>query len=133
MSALVLADRFWSKTAPATDCIVWRGAQNTKGYGCYAINGVSHLAHRLAWEAVHGPLPAGLTIDHLCRVRACVNVEHMELVSVAENIRRQPRRLQVGGQCRNGHQISSDADLYVRGAGASECRACRASAKRRAS
>lgn len=127
-----LPDSFWAKTAPATDCVVWRGAQNSKGYGCFAVNGVSKLAHRVAWEDVHGPIPDGLTLDHRCRVHACVNVAHLELVTVAENTRRQPRVLRVGGECRNGHRIASAADMYVNERkGTRECRACRRTAKAR--
>lgn len=122
---MTLPTAFWAKTA-RTDCIVWTGAQNSKGYGCYGINGVSRLAHRVAWEDARGPIPEGLTIDHLCRVHACVRVDHMELVTVAENQRRQPRMLRVGGECRNGHHIASDADLYTNPRrGTHECRQCR--------
>lgn len=127
-----LPDSFWAKVSPATDCLVWRGAQNSKGYGCFGVNAVSRLAHRVAWEDAHGPIPDGMTLDHLCRVHACVNVAHMELVSVAENVRRQPRVLRVGGECRNGHVIGSDADLYVNERrGTRECRRCRANKNRR--
>lgn len=121
---MTLPPTFWSKTA-RTDCIVWTGAQNSRGYGCFAVGGVSQLAHRLAWEDVHGPIPDGLVIDHLCRVHACVNVEHMDLVSRGENTRRAPRVLRVGGECAAGHPIVSDLDLYPRKGGRSECRACR--------
>lgn len=119
-----LPAHFWSKVTK-TDCLVWQGSQNSKGYPCFGVNGVSQLAHRLAWEDAHGSIPEGLTIDHLCRVRACVNVEHMELVSVAENSRRQPRVLRVGGECRHGHLIASEADIYTSRRGSRECRACR--------
>jgi hypothetical protein len=128
---MTLPTAFWTKTGTATNCLVWRGAQNSKGYGCFAVNGGSQLAHRVAWEDVHGPIPDSLTIDHLCRVRACVNVEHMELVSNAENLRRQPRVLRVGGECRNGHRVESVAALYVRRDGTKECRECIRAAKRR--
>lgn len=125
-----LPTRFWAKTAPATDCILWTGAVNNKGYGCYAVNGVSHLAHRVAWEAAQGPIPDELTIDHLCRVRNCVNVEHMELVTAAENLRRARAHLQVGGECRHGHKIARSTDLYLHPAtGVPECRACRSIAR----
>jgi hypothetical protein len=55
-----LPDTFWAK-AKTTDCIVWTGAQNNKGYGCFGINGKSQLAHRLVWEEAHGPIPAAST------------------------------------------------------------------------
>lgn len=119
-----LPDSFWAK-ASKSDCIVWHGAQNSLGYGCYGINGVSQLAHRLAWEDANGPIPKGMIIDHLCRVRACVNVAHMELVTHEQNINRRPRVLAVGGQCRNGHVIEGEYDLYRRKRGAAECRECR--------
>lgn len=115
---------FWDKTR-RTDCIIWTGAVNNKGYGCFGVNGVSKLAHRVAWEDVHGPIPDGLTIDHLCRVRNCVNVRHMELVTSRENTLRQPRILRIGGECRNGHLIESRYDIYIGPNGRKECRACR--------
>ena len=123
---MTLPDCFWSKTATDTGCVVWQGAQNSKGYGCFGVGGRPTLAHRLAWEDANGAIPDGMTIDHLCRVRACVNVEHMEIVSVAENSRRRPRVLTVGGVCRHGHAIATPRDLYVRpGKPVAECRACR--------
>lgn len=126
-----LPDRFWSKTAQ-TDCIVWQGAQNSKGYGCFAIDRVAQLAHRLAWEDVHGPIPDGMTIDHLCRVRNCVNVEHLELVTNQENMRR-AKALVIGDECGAGHRIDSEADLYRReGRTGAECRECRRASGRRA-
>jgi HNH endonuclease len=125
-----LPANFWAKTAQ-TNCIVWQGAQNTKGYGCFAVDRVSHLAHRLAWEDTHGPIPDGMTIDHTCRVRSCVNVAHLELVTNQENMRR-ARALIIGEECSAGHLIAAEADLYRRARGSAECRACRRDRSRRA-
>ena len=58
-------DCFWSKTATDTGCVVWQGAQNSKGYGCFGVGGRPTLAHRLAWEDANGAIPDGMTIDHL--------------------------------------------------------------------
>lgn len=113
---------FWEK-ASRTDCLVWHGAQNSKGYGCFAVNGSTQLAHRLAWEDARGPIPEGMTIDHLCRNRSCVNVEHMEVVTRAENNRRQART--VGGLCKFGHNLDEPDAIYTRSSGATECRVCR--------
>lgn len=128
---MTLPATFTSKTRPNPDCILWVGATNTKGYGAYAVNGAAQLAHRIAWEDVHGPIPADLTIDHLCRVRSCVNPDHMELVTRAENVRR-ASRLVVGGDCRNGHPIDAPTDLYISPRGRAECRECRRSPHRKA-
>jgi DNA-binding transcriptional regulator YiaG len=67
-----------------TPCWIHRGALNHAGYGQV----FGKTAHRRAWEEAHGLIPHGLEIDHLCRVRACVNPDHLELVTRAENCRR---------------------------------------------
>lgn len=76
-------------------CWNWIMCRHPSGYGMYASShGASALeqyAHRAVWTEINGPIGAGLTIDHLCRNRGCVNPEHMELVSLAENVRRSPR------------------------------------------
>lgn len=125
-----LPARFWAKTEQAGDHILWVAAQNSRGYGCYGVDGVSQLAHRVAWEDAHGPIPDGLTIDHLCRIKCCVNVAHMELVTRTENQRR-ASFLKPGGECSNGHPIATEADLYVNPRGRAECRACRRNASAR--
>lgn len=68
----------------------------------YGIRG-HRLAHRVAYETQVGPIPKGLEIDHLCRNRACVNVEHMEVVTHAENMR---RAFQRRTHCKHGHEYT---------------------------
>ena len=115
---------FLEKTITNPSCILWVGAVNSTGYGCFAVDGKSQLAHRVAWEAINGPISDGLTIDHLCRTRNCVNVAHMEVVTAAENLRR-ARRLEIGMECKRGHVMESAADWYQHPRGSRECRACR--------
>jgi hypothetical protein len=76
--------------APNTDtgCWEWIGTCQSNGYGAFAVAGKTLRAHRWAYEHFVGPIPVGLTIDHLCRNRTCVNPEHMEPVTSAENTRR---------------------------------------------
>jgi hypothetical protein len=81
---------------PSSPCILWEGSKNPKGYGVifdqeayYTKNKRNGtLAHRFYHEQKHGKIPKGLFIDHLCRNRACINTEHMELVSTAVNVQR---------------------------------------------
>lgn len=121
-----LPPSFWSKVRES-DCLIWTGAVNTKGYPCVWVDGVSQLAHRLAYEDVHGAIADDMTIDHTCRVRNCVNVEHLEVVTNAENNRRKRviDGLKVGGECIKGHRIESSWDLYFHPRGHAECRECR--------
>lgn len=123
-----LPGNFMSKVAPST-CIIWTGALNSRGYGCFGVGGVSQLAHRVAWEAVNGPIPDGLTVDHVeCRNRRCVRPDHMELVTSAENARRAHRQTEF---CVAGHPLSGP-NLYVHPKnGYRECRLCRADTQRK--
>lgn len=70
---------------PNTGCFIWIGTRNQRGYGMRHKDGGPKLAHRIAWEDERGVIPVGLTLDHLCRNRACVNVDHLEPVTMREN------------------------------------------------
>lgn len=76
---------------PETGCWLWTGAL-VRGYGRVGIPATRRTmpAHRYYWERVNGPVPDGLEMDHLCRVRACVNPDHLEPVTRSENMRRSP-------------------------------------------
>lgn len=104
---MTLPPNFWAKTSE-TDCLIWTGAVNSKGYPCFAVGGVSQLAHRLVWADVNGAIPEGMTVDHTCRVRNCVRLSHLELVTQAENNRRarEAQGYRIGGTCGQGHDLS---------------------------
>lgn len=75
----------------STPCHVWIGAHNSNGYGLVRVGDRVRTAHRLSYELEHGEIRAGLGLDHLCCVRACVNAAHLEPVTTAENNRRGSR------------------------------------------
>lgn len=72
----------------ANGCWIWLGRINGFGYGELKCGERRLKAHRVSYEHHVGPIPEGLDLDHLCRVRPCVNPEHLEPVTRSENIRR---------------------------------------------
>ena len=73
---------------PNSGCWLWTANISGAGYGKYKAERRSCLAHRTAYELVKGPIPTGLQIDHLCRVRCCINPDHLEAVTISVNQRR---------------------------------------------
>jgi len=71
-------------------CWLWQGA-SAHGYGVVRVAGSLKKLHRLSYELMVGDIPTGYDIDHLCRVRNCINPEHLEPVTRAENTRRGDR------------------------------------------
>lgn len=103
-------------------CLIYQGADNGNGYGQFRHSGSSNYAHRYAWERERGAIPEGMTVDHLCRVRMCVNIVHLELVDRVENFL---RAVAVRTHCPNGHEYTPENLLSdKRGAGISRCRTC---------
>lgn len=93
-------DAFWQRVIPEPNsgCWLWIGRRNNRGYGLTWADRVQISAHRLSHELFIGPIPQGLTIDHLCFTPACVNPNHIEAVSTATNNARSVAR-------RGGHYI----------------------------
>lgn len=67
-------------------CMPWGGNTNRYGYGIIRAKGKDVGAHRYAWERANGPIPAGRVVDHTCWNRKCVNVDHLRVVTHAENL-----------------------------------------------
>ncbi len=112
-------DALWSLDAGG--CWIWRGAVNRAGYGAFSVDGTTRRAHRVSYELRVGPIPEGLHLDHLCRVRACVNPAHLEPVTHAENVRRGARAGQT--HCKRGHEFTPE-NTRVDKSGGRCCIAC---------
>lgn len=127
--------RFWPKVDASGDCWLWTGQRFTNGYGLLRTDGTvsrrALLAHRIAWRLLIGPLDQDITLDHRCRVRTCVNPDHLEPVTRAVNTLRSESPAAVNARkthCKNGHPLTAD-NLYVArsrsGNPSRVCRACR--------
>lgn len=92
-------------------CLLFTGSHNGNGYGQFRYNGHGGYAHRYAWERVNGPIPAGLTVDHLCMVRCCVEITHLELVDGPTNTR---RGIDARTMCKNGMHERIPENQYMR-------------------
>ena len=78
-------ERFWSKVDKTETCWLWIGQLTHDGYGIFGVKDDRMGAHRWAWRIAGRELPVGMHLDHLCRVRNCVRVDHLEAVTPAEN------------------------------------------------
>jgi HNH endonuclease len=129
-------ERFWRKVEKTEACWLWTAHISPSGYGIFKYDGTPKNAHRYAYQLLVGPIPEGLEIDHLCRVRNCVNPEHLEAVTHLENVRRgvyvaMPILTRINAEkthCKYGHPFSGN-NLIVRKYGNNgktrrECRTC---------
>lgn len=124
--------RFMAKVDLRGECWLWSGA-TAKGYARFYHSGKPRQGHRVSYEHFVGPIPEGLDIDHLCRVRSCVNPAHLEPVTRRENLRRgetiisghvPPYRRSLPAACPSGHPYD-DKNTYIDAKGYHHCRACR--------
>jgi hypothetical protein len=129
------ASRFWAKVDKGAWCWEWTGAKTSRGYGNFSVwDGRNVPAHRYAYEAMRGPIPVGLDLDHLCRNRGCVNPAHLEPVSRRENTLRGASPTVIAywrRECIHGHELTPE-NTAPNGPGKTRCRTCqRASEQRR--
>jgi hypothetical protein len=100
-----VVERFLEKIIIPEDpngCWLWTSVVCAR-YGVFTIDGKLHKAHRLSYQLFVGVIPNGLTIDHLCRNRLCMNPEHLEPVTAGENSRRHTRMIT---HCAQGHEFA---------------------------
>lgn len=128
-------DSFWQRVEKVelTGCWLWTSRITKNGYGTWSYTDdgktCTDYVHRLAYELLVGPIPDGLVLDHLCKVRFCCAPAHLEPVPQKENVRRgraakpnavrQPRPT----HCPQGHEHNDESTL-VRASGQRDCRVC---------
>lgn len=121
-------DRFLERIECSSDgCWRWTRGKLANGYAEFQAEGRTVLAHRWAYAHFVGAIPAGLFIDHLCRVRDCVNPLHLEAVTNKENILRGTgfsARNARKTHCTRGHEFTPE-NIVARKRGGRECRICR--------
>lgn len=110
---------------PFSGCWIWLGSVTTHGYGYFQGKDRKKVgAHCASYEHFVGPISDGLQIDHLCRVRCCVNPDHLEAVTQRENLLRGDNHWRSKTHCPRGHPYSGD-NLLVRDNGIKINRRCR--------
>lgn len=116
---------------PNSGCWLWTGILDPHGYGLFAAwrqkKEIRGMAHRIMYEATKGSIPPGLCLDHKCRVRCCVNPDHLEAVTNRVNILRgvgATARHARQTHCKRGHPLTPD-NLLRRKEGSRGCKTCR--------
>ena len=122
-----------------TPCWVWQAATLPNGYsrfhptGPFTGGNTMVYAHRYSYEIFRGAIPSGMQIDHLCRVRGCVNPAHMEVVTNKVNSLRSESFTAKNARkthCPKGHEYSG-SNLYVSSQGYRQCKTCREAYKKK--
>lgn len=127
-----LSEKFWekvNKNGPISEyrpdfdpCWLWTAAVNAKGYGIMCVKNGTTMAHRISYNIHLGQVPSGKQIDHLCRVRNCVNPKHLEAVLPIVNTHRGYTNA-TKTHCPHGHPYSGE-NLYISPRGNRQCREC---------
>ena len=121
-----MLNRFMAKVSPEpnTGCWLWTAHVSRDGYGRFGIGRVAHEAHRVAYKLFKGEIPSDLCVNHMCKVRSCVNPSHLRLLTLIENIKDQINANSLKTVCKNGHDLPLQIGRRV-------CKPCNAKAAQR--
>ena len=123
-----LLDRLSDKFLVGDDCWTWTAGLDRRGYGRIRVGDKTAAAHRVVYELLSGPIPEGLSLDHLCRNPSCVRPDHLEPVTHAENVRRGAagENQRAKTHCPRGHEYTPENTYNNPRRPNRACQACRA-------
>jgi hypothetical protein len=134
--SITIEERLWlnvNKNGPIPEyrpdlgpCWLWKLSTDARDYGQMSVNGKMRKTHQLAYELVIGPVPPGLELDHLCRVRPCLNPLHLEAVPPLVNNLRGFGAAALNSRkthCPKGHPYDEE-NTYWENGGKRHCRTC---------
>lgn len=110
-----------------TQCWTWTGKLMKNGYAIYSTMGKSILVHRFSYKYFCGPIPKNKVIDHLCRVRHCVNPDHLEVTTQQVNILRGTGASAQNARkiyCDKGHLLNNNVTKWSKKQGRRVCSIC---------
>lgn len=130
-----MRESFYNKFIKLSDgCWKWTAKiHKITKYGNMRFNEKHYLAHRVSYMIHKGDIPNNLVIDHICNNRYCVNPNHLQAITLRENILRGTGIAAINKRkthCKNGHNLSGN-NLYICPRGKRECRTCRSNAAKR--
>ena len=125
-SASIYFERIMARSVKQGECLVWTGSTQPTGYGQAWNGNRPEQTHRIVYRHVHGEIPSGLEIDHICKNRTCVNPDHLRAVTHRENMMNSDTVMRENADkvfCKRGHELSG-SNLRIDRKGGRICRKC---------